>query len=1189
MACAKTLFLSPFVVILIVGALSGCGSGGGTEGGGGTGGGSTPTPMLTVSVNPASPAVTPGDSFFVTVYAITTGTTATPTVSLGTLPAGLTTTSTFPMTVPTLGARINFATSGTIAAGTITVPVSAAAGTVTATASIPIQVVNSAPGPLGVSLSPLNEVQLVQGTSASLHGSVSTPANSPIYAAALSVTGLPSGVTATINPQVVEADDAFTVTLAASSTAQVVNNQEWSIVATPVVNVNPSSSTYLLDVSPGGGGVGWSNQTSFVSTRATPFSAVYDPAHQMIYAANNVWNRIDVISDKTRAIVRSISIRDPRAVDLSIDGSTVWVATGGQVVYGIDTGTFQAARYVLPRYGVTSTSAGTSWEGGQVFSLADGTVLLVFGTIAGTGITGAAIWSPATNELTPFQPPSSVSIHDGVIARSGDGKKLFSAGGDEDETSYTYDVLTKTFSTPVPLSSYGYADLVAANYDGSRVAVSTSGRMPFAVYDGNFNFLAQLPGDGGVAGAGVYPPMNLLSGGTVFSPDGKTLYEETESTAIPLIVSFDVATLEPTALAPAMPVNPDLMLPPFFLPDPFAVDANGMLLGIQYEGIAFDDATVNMNYSILDPGTPPYPQNLSVYSGPLSGGTTSSVIGNTTVLPPDVYYGAIKGPATLSGGQLSITSPPAASPGPVDLKMLSADGIEIYHPQFFTYGTKLNDAIISGAGPQGGAAATLDAFGLPLDPSQDTVTIGGNSGTVTSTVTQYPPFTGEQTAMYLSYSVPPGSPGWTDLTVKTPNGSSTLPKAFFYAKSVTDYSTSDSPTFVLYDKARNQLYLSAGNHIDVFSISSNSFVSSLQPPSLGANKQFEGLALTPDGKNLLAANLADNSLAVINPDNPSVAFAVAVATGGPSPGYSCPTGPLFVAADNLGNAYVVTGGVIGIACGPGGYDATVNLTTKTSALMKAPGCEAFAGYVDSTAGGSLIALTGGGGYGNLQLYVPATGSCIPAAAPAQPDGLAVSADGNVIGVVQAFVDPSGTVVGRFAYPHIYYPGNPTIGYTAYQGGALQNPELNEAGSLYYWAYPNYVDIIDVQHGTPALRFGLTETVSNTVAPIAIDSSGQRIFLITNKGLTIVDLGNPPLSVGHLSQPSAAAGSQIQVRGSGFENGITATVGGISASLVFTDSETLTLTIPSTSAGPQDIVLSNPNGTSYTLQHAISVQ
>lgn len=1178
----------PFCLVLLMTA-GWVGCGGGSSSGGGS------TSALSLSVSPTTLIVSASDSFFVTVEATESGTSATPMISLGTLPAGLSTTSTFPMSVPAGGATIDFTTSRSIAPGNLTIPVSGTAGSATTTASIPVNVVSSTPTQPGFAIPVFSEVELLQGSSTQVQGQLlGTNTNSPVYETTLSVANLPAGVTASVSPQVVEGSTAFTVTLTATSTAPLARNVQWNIVATPAANVQPVSATYLLDVTSAALRAGWNNQTSYVSTLATPFSAVYDPVHRMIYSANQVWDRVDVISDATLALTKSISIQDPRGMDISVDGNTVWVATGSQVMYGINTSTLQATQYILPRYLATSTTPGISWEGNQVYSLADGTVLLIFANYTGSGSEYGAIWNPATNSLT--QTPSPAAW--GAVARSGDGTRVFSFGTDEAETSFTYAVLSRTFSKATSLSNFGYANAAAANYDGSMAAASTFGTNPFALYDSNLGQIGLLPGDGGTTGVGTIPIENDLAGGFIFSPDGKTIYEETELTPIPFIVSIQTATQQVTGLAPAMAMVPtlvELVNPSFHIPAPFAVDGAGMVLGIQYHGIAFDDSTVNLNYLTSEPGTPTYMQHMTPYSGPLAGGTQSSGFGNAFSLAPDVYYGATKGTATLAAGSLSITSPRATISGPVDVKMLFPDGIEVFNPQTFTCGTDIQDAIISGGSPQGGAAAKLDAFGLPLDPSQDTVTVGGTTGPVTSTTTQYPPFTGEQTDMYLSYTAPPGELGWADLTVKTPYGTSTLPKSFFFAQSVTDYSTSDSPTFVLYDRTRDQLYLSARDPIDVFSLSSNSFTTPLEPPAVGANKQFEGLALTPDSKYLLAANLTDNSLAAINPDNPSDAFAVPVATGGFNIGYTCPTGPLFVAADNLGNAYVVTGGVIGTACGPGGYEAIVSLTSKVSTFMKAPGCDTFglAGNVDATADGKLVAFSGGGGHGSFQTYVPANGACTPAAAPAQQqNGVTVAADGNVIGLQRAFINPSGNILGRFADPEVFYPNASSAvyyNYSPYQDGALQNPTLNDPGSLYYWAYPSYIDIVDVHHGVPALRFGLTETITNTVAPMAIDSSGQRIFLITNKGLTVVDLGNAPLSVGHFSQTSGGPGAQIDMRGSGFESGITATLGGVSAPLIFTDSETLTVTVPGAKAGPEDLVLTNPDGTTYTLQNAVTVQ
>ena len=86
---------------------------------------------------------------------------------------------------------------------------------------------------------------------------------------------------------------------------------------------------------------------------------------------------------------------------------------------------------------------------------------------------------------------------------------------------------------------------------------------------------------------------------------------------------------------------------------------------------------------------------------------------------------------------------------------------------------------------------------------------------------------------------------------------------------------------------------------------------------------------------------------------------------------------------------------------------------------------------------------------------------------------------------------------------------------------------------------------------------------------------------------MVDLGEALLSIGHLSPQSAAPGAQIAVRGSGFDSSVTATVGGVAASVTVTDENTLALTVPTmTPSGPQDIVLTRSDGTTYTLQNGV---
>lgn len=60
---------------------------------------------------------------------------------------------------------------------------------------------------------------------------------------------------------------------------------------------------------------------------------------------------------------------------------------------------------------------------------------------------------------------------------------------------------------------------------------------------------------------------------------------------------------------------------------------------------------------------------------------------------------------------------------------------------------------------------------------------------------------------------------------------------------------------------------------------------------------------------------------------------------------------------------------------------------------------------------------------------------------------------------------------------------------------------------------------------------------------------------------------------NLQTHTAGPGTQITVRGSGFNSTVTAKVGGVAATVNVTDENTLTLTIPTANSGPEDIVLS----------------
>jgi hypothetical protein len=733
-----------------------------------------------------------------------------------------------------------------------------------------------------------------------------------------------------------------------------------------------------------------------------------------------------------------------------------------------------------------------------------------------------------------------------------------------------YNASSKTLTTLN--SGTTYNSIVAVNHDGSKLVLGNTSSM--SLYNSKLTLLGAVPGT--LTGFG---PNFRLDGGLLFSADGTQVYEVGQY-GVPAILTIDAsnpANLTVVQIAPTSNSQGGGAMSS--TPTPFAIDATGMILGVQNYGISFDDSTFYQTYAVSQPNVDGGLIYTSAYAGPLAGGTNSSLYAFPS-LTPDVWFGQTRGTASVSQSagsiaksQLTFTSPPSTTPGPVNVKFIYPDGETTFAEQLFSYSTFPEYAVLSGSSPIGGAPAQVIGYGLPQDPSGGTVVVGSNVATITSAAGLNVPFSAEPIpSTVLNYTFPQGTPGWADLQISTPIGTGTLPKSIFYAKSVTDYSSTDTFTAVLFDAKRNQVYLSAGDHIDVFSTTSNAFVTPLQPAAITTKKEFAGLALTPDGTQLIVADLLDNSVAVINPDTLST-FAIPIPTGNGLPG--CTIGPLYVAATSAKQAFVSTGSLPGTGCAPSYLTYITNLQTPYA--VAAAGCTRGTG-LDASGDGNFV-ITGNGPC----IYSVQSSSYNQASFPGYNGsyGVSISGDGNVIIANEILGDINLNMLGAIARPIPFY-GTTTSPPPNY----LLQPRLNAVGSLYYFATPNNFEIIDVAHATLCMRFALTETVQGTASPIAIDSGGRFVYLITNQGLTMVDLGAAPLSIGHLNPQNAAPNTQVVVRGSGFDSSITATVGGVTASVSFTDQNTLTSTVPAALSGPEDIVLTRGDGEIYTLENGL---
>lgn len=1073
--------------------------------------------------------------------------------------------------MPATGAALHFQAAASLAAGNYSIPLQATAGPATASGNLALTVSTGTVSGFNFDAPQSRELAVSIGGSGSITFGTSVSPGVD-YDVTPSVSGLPTGTSASFSPATFPVGQNVTITITASANAPVTQNATVTLTGTPSASAAPSTATFYLDVTQPPGSMP-DSRTDLTPTWGALYGAVYDSAHNLIFASNADWNRMDVLSNKTHQLVKSIPVPNPRGADISQDNTTVWVTTQTQQVFRIDTTRLTATRYVLPPY------QNMTWQGNQIEALADGTLLLAFSHITNDGSFYSAIWNPANNSFAALTVPqgSSPGLGFGPWMRSGDGSKSYSFNADSENCQVlVYDVATKNI-TPAPLLTEP-CHLYAVNQDGSRiVAESTSSAV--GLYDGSFQLLGTL--------YPYSPTGGYFSGSFLFGPNGNSLYEISGNR----ITTFDTASVSVAGTAPAIAPGDQFWYGSAPPPGtPFAVDANGMLLDIQPSGIGFEDTTYFQNY-----GTNIVPQpsavTLSTYSGPLSGGTEVSPYGYFG-LTPDVWFGGTRGTASLNGtNTLTVTSPPSNTPGPVNLKYLFPDGGQLFSPQVFTYSVFPQYSILSGGSPDGGEPGRISGFGLPTDPSNGSMTVGGNNATITTKTSQYLPFTGEAfPTTYLNFNVPPGSPGFADIDVTTSAGTGTLAKGFFYARSVKDYPSSDKFTAVLADTQRQRVYLAAKSQVDVFWTSSSQYTAPMYPAAQGAAKQFSGLALTPDGNQLIATDLLDGSIAVVNPDAPSSTFAIPIAPVDYSTN-NCAKGPIYVAATSDHRAFVTTGSLPAPSCPADGILYIANLQSRTAAQPPYLNNRCYVGNatppftdalsVDGSVDGNYVAI-GASALDPGCLYSTAQNSYSPAAT-AMGFGISIAGDANVLSSSTWFSDMNGNLLGNTAQPTVFYPQttvNPAV--------QLYRPVLNDSGSLYYIAYPNYFEVVDVLHARLLMRFSLTETVQGTASPIAIDSGGRHVYLITDKGLTVVDLGEAPLAIGHLSQQTAGAGTQVTVRGSGFDASVTATVGGEPVSASITDENTLTLTVPAVASGPEDIVLVRGDGATYTYESGLTI-
>lgn len=819
------------------------------------------------------------------------------------------------------------------------------------------------------------------------------------------------------------------------------------------------------------------------------------------------------------------------------------------------------------------------------YPMADGSVMLGMGYTSQSssaavlvGVGGVVRYDAVSGTFTPVNPgPSEANP-----VRSLDGKYLFvSAFGSTGFELLLYSIAAQGYLPTSAPSPNGVAFL-AVNADGSKfAAVDNNSNVTF--FNANLQMQAQFSSPNSVKSA-------------ILSRDGKFLYMTNDLS--------HVVVLDTQAGTPVQYFSVALGSNPF--PTPLVdVDETYHVFGLTPGGLYVVDAS---HGQATPPTVVPFFWGIASTQanpnvGPMAGGTqvqfapaplgAGSADGIASSM--EAYFGTV--PATndvvgpypsSSNGEnfLTATTPLAKNPGPVSVVLTDTSNNTVLLPDAFTYGPYILRVTPNAA--VGGDQITIYAYGLGFFDLPDIhVMIGGTQALNVSlnsyANTDYPDES-------ITVRVPPGTPGWADVVLTTSNGSTTLKRGIQYLKKEAQVSGGQYE-FAAYDQVRDVFYLTGGgNTVAVFNPNTQAFGPALQSTSISAGAVLQELVLTPDNSKLLVVDPQDHAVIVFDLVGGT---STAVNVGLASDQTGTQVQPITVAAAANNRAFVsvtpcVTNPVRQIDL------TTLQVSGRPNAGFSCGTYVTYPEYGRASADGSTILYAGSSGLEfGLQPSGPEyiwsynaasdtfAGPVIVSDVPWVSALAAVDGDGGVTALAQGILDQRLLPLVPMVQP----------GFDA---------RLNDTGSLLYSTGTDgsHVAVSDSRNGRLQLQLavqsassgsGPTIPIIGVAQPLAIDPSGSKILGALQNGVGYFELTVVPLALGTVTPATASAGGVIQVRGSGFLAGLTATIGGKAASCSVVDSKTLSCTVPNLVPGATSISLTNPDGQTYSYEGALVVQ
>lgn len=1047
-----------------------------------------------------------------------------------------------------------------------------------------------------------NSISIAQGgTSSAVSVSVGTNG----FAGSVQVTlgGIPSGVTSNpASPFSVAAGGSTAVVFGAAATAA---TGSFTISTQGTSGSLSHSATLALTVQ---AGVASSlPRTTYLRTDAVPLAdspsgepyhrhIAYDSAKKQLFVANKAMNRVEVFSTTSLALTAQIPVPGATSADLSADGGTVWIGTALNKIVAVD----PVALAVKSRYPVAGLMAIPNVifdRPEEVLGLSNGEAMVrLRQPVSAEAL--LALWNPSSNSLTDLTPAAPAVFQQGlgVLARSGDHSKVLAAANDSSGELAIFDSNGNVVAGPVTLGT-GTIRWAAANNDGSRFAMLFAGAGNPEVFLLN-GLLQQIS---------VYVAGSV--NGVAFSRDATKLYVAETSNSASFITVLDGQSGQLIGRVPDIPMQGISSAIE-------EADETQLLFALSNRGISFADASAPSAISTTAPVVASAP-SVMPSEGPITGGTSVTLSGQNFASPTQLTFGSQLAANVSANGstQIQAASPPSVVNGAVNLTAYFQNSWLALAPDAFSYGPEILQILPNAGSTSGGDSVQIYGYGFGTDPTKISVKIGGAAATVqkVENVTAIAPLLGLD-ATYpfpierMALLTPAGSPGKADVSVSAPSGSASSAKAFQYLQSVHSYSKAALFKFLAYDQTRQRIYLSNVDHVDAFDLPQSLFLSPIEPPGgPPPNAGLRGLTLTPDGLQLIVADFGAQNVYLLDPVKGT---GTTVFVGGVS-GFTN-SGPARLAATSVQTVFVGLSGEGGSSGACSTCLAQINLVATPPTIQPAPQPEVTsltgAPLLQANAAGDQVFLAfasaPGGPLASWNASSP--NHFVTSSANASAADLATSSDGSAFALqfsgatevhaadlsvssVPAIAELA-QIPGRVFVPGMVLHPSGALLYQPFLTGAPGSPGVKGG-----------VDIVDAHSGALRLRIFLPEQFMTDVdglhgSFLTIDENGQRLFAITssdgtpqNGALTVVQLAAVPLGIGSIrpSAVSASGGAVVTIRGSGFVNGTAVSIGGKSATVSFKDVNTLSVTIPSLTPGPQRITIGNPDGETVSLDAAVT--